>query len=45
LIHIIQHHLYHYAQITYLRRVNDREWKTPEKKWEAVVDEIAGLIK
>jgi uncharacterized damage-inducible protein DinB len=44
MIHIIHHHLYHYAQITYLRRVNDRNWKTPEKKWEKTVDHISDLI-
>ena len=33
-IHMAQHYLYHLAQITYLRRIRDREWKAPLDEWE-----------
>ena len=33
-LHIAQHYLYHLAQITYLRRIRDREWKAPLDEWE-----------
>ena len=33
-IHIAQHYLYHLAQMTYLRRIRDRDWKAPLDAWE-----------
>ena len=33
-VHIAQHYLYHLAQITYLRRIRDREWQAPLDEWE-----------
>ncbi len=45
MIHISQHYLYHLAQMIYLRRAQDREWKSPMKQWEAathiISDELA----
>ncbi len=35
-LHIAQHYLYHLAQITYLRRIRDREWPAPLDEWEHV---------
>ncbi|MCU7525297.1 MAG: DinB family protein [Ignavibacteria bacterium] len=32
--HLSQHHLYHLAQIIYLRRALDRKWKSPVEDWE-----------
>ncbi|MGE5429986.1 MAG: DinB family protein [Syntrophomonadaceae bacterium] len=32
--HLSQHHLYHLAQIIYLRRAQDRKWKSPADDWE-----------
>lgn len=32
--HLSQHHLYHLAQIIYLRRALDRKWKSPVDDWE-----------
>ena len=34
-LHIAQHYLYHLAQITYLRRIRDRNWAAPLDEWEA----------
>ena len=34
-LHIAQHYLYHLAQITYLRRMRDREWAAPLEEWES----------
>ena len=34
-LHIAQHYMYHLAQITYLRRIRDPEWKAPLDEWEA----------
>jgi len=33
-VHIAQHYLYHLAQMTYLRRIRDRDWKAPLDEWE-----------
>jgi len=32
--HLSQHHLYHLSQIIYLRRAQDRKWKSPADDWE-----------
>ncbi|MCE2398873.1 MAG: DinB family protein [Gemmatimonadetes bacterium] len=34
-LHIAQHYMYHLAQITYLRRIRDPQWKAPLDEWEA----------
>ena len=47
LVHMAQHYLYHFAQIVYLRRAQDREWKAPLKLWEnasyVLSDELAAI--
>jgi uncharacterized damage-inducible protein DinB len=32
--HLAQHYLYHLAQVTYLRRAQDRSWEASYKGWE-----------
>ncbi|HEX2865828.1 MAG TPA: DinB family protein [Ignavibacteriales bacterium] len=32
--HLSQHHLYHLAQIIYLRRAQNRNWNSPVEDWE-----------
>lgn len=34
--HLSQHHLYHLSQIIYLRRAQDRRWKSPVEDWEKI---------
>ncbi|MEK7256384.1 MAG: DinB family protein [Bacteroidota bacterium] len=34
LVHLSQHYLYHFAQVAYLRRAQDRNWVSPNKRWE-----------
>lgn len=43
-LHIAQHYLYHLAQITYLRRIRDREWSAPLDEWEAATHIIEDRI-
>ena len=43
-IHIAQHYLYHLAQITYLRRLRDRDWKAPLDEWETATHLIGDRI-
>ena len=43
-IHIAQHYLYHLAQITYLRRIRDREWPAPLDEWETATHIIEDRI-
>ena len=39
-LHIAQHYLYHLAQITYLRRIRNREWSAPLDEWETATHVI-----
>lgn len=43
-LHIAQHYLYHLAQITYLRRIRDREWSAPLDEWEVATHIIEDRI-
>ena len=43
-IHMAQHYLYHLAQITYLRRIRDREWKAPLDEWEEATHLIGDRV-
>ena len=43
-IHMAQHYLYHLAQMTYLRRIRDREWKAPLDAWEHATHVIGDRI-
>ena len=43
-LHIAQHYLYHLAQITYLRRLRDREWSAPLDEWETATHIIEDRI-
>ena len=43
-IHMAQHYLYHLAQMTYLRRIRDRDWKAPLDAWEHATHVIGDLI-
>ncbi len=43
-IHIAQHYLYHLAQMTYLRRMRDRDWSAPLDEWEAATHIIGDRI-
>ena len=48
-VHIAQHYLYHHAQMVYLRRARDRDWKAPLDSWEnasyALSDALAVIQK
>ena len=39
-----QHYLYHLAQMTYLRRIRDREWKAPLDEWEEATHLIGDRV-
>ena len=43
-VHMAQHYLYHLAQITYLRRMRDREWKAPLDEWERATHVIGDVV-
>ncbi len=43
-IHMAQHYLYHLAQMTYLRRIRDREWKAPLDAWDRATHVIGDMI-
>lgn len=43
-VHIAQHYLYHLAQITYLRRIRDREWAAPLDEWEHATHVIGDVV-
>ena len=43
-IHIAQHYLYHLGQVTYLRRLRDREWSAPLDEWEIATHIIEDRI-
>jgi len=43
-IHMAQHYLYHLAQMTYLRRIRDRDWKAPLDAWEHATHVIGDRI-
>ena len=43
-IHMAQHYLYHLAQITYLRRIRNREWKAPLDAWEHATHVIGDRV-
>ena len=43
-IHMAQHYLYHLAQMTYLRRIRDRDWKAPLDEWEHATHVIGDRV-
>ena len=43
-IHMAQHYLYHLAQMTYLRRIRDREWKAPLDEWDRATHAIGDRV-
>lgn len=43
--HFSQHYLYHYSQMVYLRRAQDRQWKSPVEEWERVTYLIGSYLK
>ena len=43
-IHMAQHYLYHLAQMTYLRRIRDRDWAAPLDEWEAATHLIGDRV-
>lgn len=43
-VHMAQHYLYHLAQITYLRRIREREWKAPLDEWDHATHVIGDRI-
>ena len=43
-IHMAQHYLYHLAQMTYLRRIRDRDWKAPLDEWDRATHVIGDFI-
>ncbi|MYA33250.1 MAG: DinB family protein [Gemmatimonadales bacterium] len=43
-LHIAQHYLYHLAQISYLRRLRDRDWPAPLDEWETATHIIEDRI-
>ncbi|MCU7496827.1 MAG: DinB family protein [Ignavibacteria bacterium] len=42
--HLSQHHLYHLAQIIYLRRARNRKWKSPVEDWEKTTFTIGSYL-
>ena len=42
--HFSQHYLYHYSQIVYLRRAQDRQWKSPVEDWERITYLIGSYL-
>lgn len=44
LLHMAQHHLYHSAQIIYLRRALERDWNAPLAAWEHATHVIGDAI-
>lgn len=42
--HLSQHHLYHLSQIIYLRRAQDRKWKSPVDEWEKITYLIGSYL-
>ena len=42
--HISQHYLYHTAQMIYLRRAQDRHWKSPIDEWEFATHVISDFL-
>lgn len=42
--HLAQHYLYHYSQMVYLRRAQDRQWKSPVEEWERVTYLIGNYL-
>ena len=43
-VHMAQHYLYHLAQMTYLRRIREREWKAPLDEWDHATHVIGDRI-
>ena len=43
-VHIAQHYLYHLAQMTYLRRMRDRDWKAPLDEWDRATHAIGDRV-
>jgi uncharacterized damage-inducible protein DinB len=43
-IHMAQHYLYHLAQMTYLRRIRDRDWEAPLDEWDRATHVIGDFI-
>ncbi len=43
-LHTCQHHLYHLAQIIYLRRALDRKWEVPQNAWDKATRVIADYL-
>lgn len=43
-VHISQHYLYHTAQMIYLRRAKDRNWKSPSDLWEKATYVISDYL-
>lgn len=44
MLHSCQHNLYHLAQLIYLRRAQDRKWKSPIDEWDKATRIIAYYI-
>ncbi|MGE5679415.1 MAG: DinB family protein [Bacillota bacterium] len=44
IVHISQHYMYHLSQVIYLRRAQNRQWKSPEGQWEEATYIIAELL-
>jgi uncharacterized damage-inducible protein DinB len=42
--HFSQHYLYHYAQMVYLRRAQDRGWDSPVEEWEKITYLIGSYL-
>ncbi len=45
ILHISQHYLYHFSQMVYLRRADNRNWETPLHKWEELTYLISFYLK
>ena len=43
-VHMAQHYLYHLAQMTYLRRIREREWTAPLDQWDHATHVIGDRI-
>lgn len=42
--HLSQHYLYHYSQMVYLRRAQNRQWISPVEEWERITYLIGNYL-
>lgn len=43
-MHISQHYHYHFSQLVFIRRAQDRQWDSPMKQWEKFTYQLAEYL-